>query len=1012
MCRVAEDMELIGTSMIKRPTLFTALFALALVASHCNAFDFLVPTDPIIAIDVDTPNSNPVSNFPTPNETPPKAIDGVYGSVSVGNKYLNFGEQGTGFIVTPSGGSSVLQSFKIWTANDAAVRDPSSYELFGTNDAIVSAENSNGVGGEVWSPISTGTLALPATRNIFAPTVSFANTTAYTSYKLIFPTVKDPAAANSMQISEVDAYSSLDGTGTDIFAAGSPIRAMGVGYQSNTPANEGVANAINQVAGSKYLNFGEEGSGFIVTPSFGSVVLNRFQITTANDAVERDPASWILYGTNSAIKSRPHSHGDGEQWVQIETGTLDLPMGRLTVAPEVAVNNTTAYTSYKMVFPTVRTAGTANSMQIGEIVFRAPDDALLRVNRQTGAATLQAANNTTFKSYQIISANGGFTGTGWTSIASTNADPDDTWVQTSPPGSRDTISEEDTATGANNGFTVAVGSPYSLGNIWRVLPTAFEDAQLTATRVNGLPAAVGVEYFGTVIPLGDYSGNGTVGIEDWPAFRAGYGGIYENVSRADAYLGGDLDGDFDSDLEDFNLFVDAAGGAGALFGGNVPEPSLLALVFGMLVGGLGVRRNRRTIHVGAAIVVIAAINVPAANAQTYTNVGGTPAGITIPAGQMNETAMSGPEHFFDDAFLNDPAPALNDELFILDYNDPMLNCPTCLQYQGLGPQPKTVFFDYGSPVTANWFAYAQRSGGDPTADRVGKFEFWFSNTDFAGVLPATPADAVVSLLPTDARLRDSVLRPYTLSGDRTGQYVALRLTVSALSANQPTNNIGGHEFRLMDGPGDVVLQVDRSNGAMTLMNNFADAQAIAMKSYKIESAAGGLDPLGFNGVRGDSVDFPSGNGSGNGWEIGGGSNTKRLVEGYFSGQSTLPTGTTGLSLGNAYNEFSLAEDLQLTWTNADGELYDARVVYVGTTPNTPGDYNLDGKVDAADYVLWRKNPGAFGGTPGGYNAWRANFGTGTGAGSGLGGAGAVPEPGLGAVVSAAIAICLFARGRV
>ena len=141
-------------------------------------------------------------------------------------------------------------------------------------------------------------------------------------------------------------------------------------------------------------------------------------------------------------------------------------------------------------------------------------------------------------------------------------------------------------------------------------------------------------------------------------------------------------------------------------------------------------------------------------------------------------------------------------------------------------QPKTVFFDYGSAVTANWFAYAQRSGGDPTADRVGKFEFWFSNTDFAGVLPATPADAVVSLLPTDARVRDSVLRPYTLSGDRTGQYVALRLTVSALSANQPTNNIGGHEFRLMDGPGDVVLQVDRSNGAMTLMNNFADAQAI------------------------------------------------------------------------------------------------------------------------------------------------------------------------------------------
>jgi autotransporter-associated beta strand protein len=57
----------------------------------------------------------------------------------------------------------------------------------------------------------------------------------------------------------------------------------------------------------------------------------------------------------------------------------------------------------------------------------------------------------------------------------------------------------------------------------------------------------------------------------------------------------------------------------------------------------------------------------------------------------------------------------------------------------------------------------------------------------------------------------------------------------------------------------------------------------------------------------------------------------------------------------------------------------------------PGDYNNDGKVDAADYVMWRKNPAGFGGNPAGYNTWRANFGKPPGAGSGLGGS-AVPEP--------------------
>ena len=55
-----------------------------------------------------------------------------------------------------------------------------------------------------------------------------------------------------------------------------------------------------------------------------------------------------------------------------------------------------------------------------------------------------------------------------------------------------------------------------------------------------------------------------------------------------------------------------------------------------------------------------------------------------------------------------------------------------------------------------------------------------------------------------------------------------------------------------------------------------------------------------------------------------------------------------------------------------------------------GDHNGDGKVDAADYVVWRKNPAGFGGQQG-YDDWVANFGAmaGSGGGSGLA---AVPEP--------------------
>ncbi len=74
-------------------------------------------------------------------------------------------------------------------------------------------------------------------------------------------------------------------------------------------------------------------------------------------------------------------------------------------------------------------------------------------------------------------------------------------------------------------------------------------------------------------------------------------------------------------------------------------------------------------------------------------------------------------------------------------------------------------------------------------------------------------------------------------------------------------------------------------------------------------------------------------------------------------------------------------------------LLEAAIEWAAEDPpmGIPGDYNADGTVDAADYVVWRKDPGAFGGDPDGYNTWRTNFGRTSGAGSALG-ATAVPEP--------------------
>src|SRR6187551_3394399 len=53
------------------------------------------------------------------------------------------------------------------------------------------------------------------------------------------------------------------------------------------PGAEGPANAVDGNPATKYLNFGREGSGLIVTP-FAPIPVESFRITTANDAPGRD----------------------------------------------------------------------------------------------------------------------------------------------------------------------------------------------------------------------------------------------------------------------------------------------------------------------------------------------------------------------------------------------------------------------------------------------------------------------------------------------------------------------------------------------------------------------------------------------------------------------------------------------------------------------------------------------------------------------------------------------------
>jgi hypothetical protein len=169
------------------------------------------------AVDVTDPNSV-LKGFPDyagsspATEIPKNVIDN-----KVATKYLNFANSGstggktvmpTGFCVTPSVGATVVTGLTFTAANDSPDRDPLNWELYGAYTSIDGP----------WYLITKGTIDdfargnrdriatnLDWPRNWKGVTpIGFANSTAFSSYKVSFTAVKRPLVANSMQIAEVE----------------------------------------------------------------------------------------------------------------------------------------------------------------------------------------------------------------------------------------------------------------------------------------------------------------------------------------------------------------------------------------------------------------------------------------------------------------------------------------------------------------------------------------------------------------------------------------------------------------------------------------------------------------------------------------------------------------------------------------------------------------------------------------------------------------------------------------
>lgn len=228
-------------------------------------------------------------------------------------------------------------------------------------------------------------------------------------------------------------------------------------------------------------------------------------------------------------------------------------------------------------------------------------------------------------------------------------------------------------------------------------------------------------------------------------------------------------------------------------------------------------------------------------------------------------------------------------------------------------------------------------------------------------------------------------------GDRVDGYLDdVRISNTALVPNQFLNTFIP----------SLTLVVNTVSGNVALRNDAA--AALPLDYYEVTSAGGALRFADgqWNSLNDQNLD---GLGAGNGqsWDEAGGVSANILSEAFLLGQSSLNPGQS-ISLGAAFNTATFGSgidgDLAFKFSPKGGALKASRVQYI-TAAGTPGDYNNDGKVNAADYTVWRDANGTSttlpnDSTPGtvtaaDYTVWVTNFGAG---GLATVASAAVPEP--------------------
>ena len=219
----------------------------------------------------------------------------------------------------------------------------------------------------------------------------------------------------------------------------------------------------------------------------------------------------------------------------------------------------------------------------------------LSIDRDLRTVTVE--NNTgidqVIRGYSIFSTDGALI----EEVATFLADSDSEWVQFTAPGARSDLSE-----GHLTSYVFPNGASIELGAAW--LPYFLDETDIQfeyldeqGRRVNATDAVTFSGNNGESFVFLDFDRDGDVDRSDWETYAMGLGADLSDLSVAESYYQGDLNGDLSNDHADFLIFkdgFDAVNGDGAFDAMLVPEPlSLSGFIVGLGGMALLARRRRR-----------------------------------------------------------------------------------------------------------------------------------------------------------------------------------------------------------------------------------------------------------------------------------------------------------------------------------------------------------------------------------------------------------------------------------